>query len=217
MSECRPDSEDRKENALVTMIDIYEQNYRRIYNYILYNTGDIEIALDLTSETFLKALKALPRFEYRGRKSYIAWLYRIASREIAMHYRRLAKDKQYIPTYSQATEEIKEVVSPEDVEAAQRELERCEDFAILVELFKELPARYREVLFLKYLEDRPLEEIAEILGRPVGTVKAQYHRGLKYLRAKMQPLQTHEHLNEKEPSQEPEVVKFAGEVKRIGI
>ncbi|NPV59221.1 MAG: RNA polymerase sigma factor [Actinobacteria bacterium] len=216
MSKTYPDSEYGSENNHKAMIDLYEQNYRRIFNYVLYNTGDIEVALDLTSETFLRALKALPRFEYRGEKSYTAWLYKIASREIAMHFRRLTKDNKHIATYSQETEAIKQVISQEDIEAARRELEKCEDFIILASLLKELPARYCEVLFLKYIEDKTLEEIAAMLERPIGTVKAQCYRGLKSLREKMQLLQTYEHLKERERKKEPEANGLEEEVKGIG-
>jgi len=45
---------------------LYEANYKRIFNYFLYGTSDIEIALDLTSDTFFKALQAWPRFEEKG-------------------------------------------------------------------------------------------------------------------------------------------------------
>jgi RNA polymerase sigma-70 factor (ECF subfamily) len=186
---------------------LYRLNYRRIFNYALYSTGDMEISLDLTSETFFKALRAIDRFDHR-RGTFTAWLYAIASREIAMHYRRLGKIKKHIavrPSFTGKAEEIRRSIPAEEVEDARRELERCEDLAMLAPMFRRLSPRYREVLFLRFFEDRSLDDIAGILGRPVGTVKAQCHRGLKMLRKRMQPLEGMEHMEEQEAETEKEM------------
>lgn len=88
---------------------------------------------------------------------------------------------------------------------------------IIVPIFKKIPAKYRVVLFLKFFEDRTYKEIAEILGRPIGTVKAQCHRGLNYLRKSMQPFQTSEHLKEKKRNKKPDMDKSKEEVKDYGF
>jgi RNA polymerase sigma-70 factor, ECF subfamily len=175
---------------------LYEDNYSRIFNYILCSTGDLEVSLDLTSEVFLKALKAFPRFVY-GKGSITAWLYRIASREIAMYFRSMTRDKKRMSrSFFQEVEEINRDVSPEEIDAAGRQIEIAENFIILSPLLRKLPEKYREVLFLRFFEDWPFDEIARLLGRPSGTVKAQCHRGLKMLKAWMQPQEDPEHLEE---------------------
>ncbi len=173
---------------------LFELNYDRIFNYILYSTGDIETSLDLTSETFFKALRALHRFD-PGRGSFTAWLYAIASREIGMHFRRLAGIRRHT---ARDSAEIRESIPFEAIEDAGKDLERCENFIVLVPLLRKLPPKYREVLFLKFFEDRPLKEIADILGRPLGTDKAQCSRGLKLLKKRMQPLPDPDHMEEGE-------------------
>ncbi len=65
--------------------EIYELYYSRILNYIYRRVMDIETAEDLTSKTFFNALHALPN--YRQRSSFRAWLYRIATNEMKMHWR----------------------------------------------------------------------------------------------------------------------------------
>ncbi len=216
MNEISPDFKEEFQDYQKMIISMFEDNYRRIFNYILYSTGDVETALDITSETFLKAMKGLSSFEYHGRKSFVAWLYKIASREIAMYFRRLSKDKKYLTFESSVAEEIREAVSPQDIESASRELDRCEDFIIIVPFFKELPAKYREVLFLKFFEDMTFIEIADLLRRPIGTVKAQCHRGLRILRKRMQPIGTTEHLNNKKRNEILEIDSIAEEAKDIG-
>ena len=176
--------------------ELYETNYKRIFNYILYSTGNIEAALDLTSETFFRALKGLASFDHR-KGSFTAWLYGIASRVVASYYRKLditMKHALIRREYISTREEIWEHLSLEEIEDKKIELARLDDFLMLSSLFKKLPAKYREVLFLKFFEDRSLEDIAYILRRPVGTVKAQCHRGLKLLRKWMQPFEEMERM-----------------------
>ena len=195
---------------------LYRLNYRRIFNYALYSTGDIEISLDLTSETFFKAIRAVDRFDHR-KGTFTAWLYAIASREVQMHYRRLGNIVKHVAvrrSFAGKAEEIRRSIPTEEMEDARRELERCEDLAMLAPMFRRLSPRYREVLYLRFFEDRSLDEIAGILGRPVGTVKAQCHRGLRILRKMMQPFEGLEHMEEQKVETEKEMessLKGAGE------
>jgi RNA polymerase sigma-70 factor (ECF subfamily) len=175
---------------------LFELNYDRIFNFILYSTGDVEASLDLTSEAFFKSLKALHRFD-RRKGSFTAWLYAIASREISMHRRRLGLTRKHVAanrSFAREAGELRRGIPIEDIEDARKELEGCEDSIMLAPLLRELAPKYREVIFLRFFEDRPLQEIADLLGRPLGTVKAQCHRGLKILRGLMQPPEGPEHI-----------------------
>lgn len=191
--------EKRLQNDPEAFGELYELNYKSIFNYILYSTGNVEATLDLTSETFLRALRGLPLFDYR-KGSFTAWLYGIASRVIASYYRKLNITMKHTLSkreYLSVREEIWEHLSLEDIEDTKKELERSDDFLMLSSLFKKLPAKYREVLFLRFFEDKSLEDIADTLRRPVGTVKAQCHRGLNLLRKWMQPFIEMERMEEK--------------------
>jgi RNA polymerase sigma-70 factor, ECF subfamily len=192
MNEGAAEFELRVKDDCEAFARLFELNYDRIFNYILYSTGDLEEALDLTSETFFKALRALDRFN-PARGSFTAWLYAIASREIAMHFRRLAGAKKRIAA---KTSDIRDKVPVEEIEDARKDLESLEDFMLLAPLLRKLSPQYREVLFLKFFEDKSLEEIADLLGRPLGTVKAQCSRGLKLLKKWMQPLRGPGHMEE---------------------
>lgn len=178
---------------------LYEINYRRIFNYVLYSTGDIETSLDITSETFLKAMAALDRYESRG-VPFSAWLYRIASREIAMHFRRLSRAKMRgfeQAVFSEETIEARRGVAYAEIAEAGARIESCEEYLVLAPLLQRLPMRYREVVFLRFFEDWSMEDIASFLHRPKGTVKAQCHRGLRLLRRWMQPSQASMHYHER--------------------
>lgn len=178
---------------------LYKLNYDRIFNYVLYSTGDVETSLDLTSETFFKALRALPRFEHRG-GSFTAWLYKIASREIGTHYRRKKIAKVFpVPSHSllEEAEGVKNGVIDSEVHSTQLELERCEDFLVLSPYLKRLPARDREVLFLRFFESMSFEDIATLLGRSAGTVRSQNQRALIALRKMMPHRKGLAHFNER--------------------
>lgn len=174
---------------------LYEENYRRVFNYILYGTSDFETAMDLTSETFFKAFRAWPRFEDKG-VAPTAWFLKIASRELAMFYRRQGRLKRLAPTleFTEETAGVRWYVHDDEVRTAQQEFESRDDLMALAPLIKKLPAKHREVLFLRFFAGMPSEEISRVLDRPVATVKAQLHRALRRLRADMQPSETYEHF-----------------------
>ncbi len=182
---------------------LYEQNYKRIFNYILYGTGNIETAMDLSSETFLKALRAWPRFEHRGVPP-VAWLLKIASRELAMFYRRQGRLKRFAPLleFNEEVAGVRRQVVEAEVLAARRELDNREDFMVLSPLIRKLSTKYREVVFLRFFAGMSVEEISGSLGRPVGTVKAQLHRAIKRLRLEMQPSEATGHYIATDPDSE---------------
>lgn len=66
--------------------ELYDFYYSKIFNYILRRTGDFELAQDITTAVFMKALDKIQGFTWRG-LPFSAWLYRIASNEIADHFR----------------------------------------------------------------------------------------------------------------------------------
>lgn len=158
--------------------DVYKSDCKKIYNYILYNTGNVEDALDLTSDTFFKALRAWPRYKQRN-GSPTAWLFKIASRELAMYYRK--KQKSVSLEYSQEGIEIREELGSQLLSAAQIEIDNRDDFMSLSASIRKLPLKYREVVFFRFYMGMSIDEIASTLKRPAGTIKVQISRALKIL------------------------------------
>ncbi|XOB41404.1 MAG: RNA polymerase sigma factor [Candidatus Nealsonbacteria bacterium] len=156
---------------------LYNEHYSRIFGYALKRTANLEIAQDITSETFFKALKKLWQFRWRN-ISFSAWLYRIANNEIANYFR---KNK-----YKVSLEKIPEPVALSnpftEIIEAEQELKKHQDFLMLQEKISKLPVKYQEVISLRFFEKKKIKEIADILGKKQGTIKSLLSRGLEKLR-----------------------------------
>jgi len=152
---------------------LYRQHYQRIGNYLYRRTGDAHATEDLVADVFLTALRHLPRYRQRG-VPFRYWLYRIASNAANRWARQRRKvlrsldgdvvDKD--PACSDAER------NDFDVERSQREL-------------LTLPPRYQTVLALYYLESLSVQEVAQVVGCRVGTVKSRLSRGRQALREKL--------------------------------
>jgi len=158
--------------------ELYEAYYGRIFGYALRRTANFQTAQDVTSEVFFKALNGIRKFRWRG-IALSSWLYRIASNEIANGYRRSRHEWQYL-------EAIRVSPFSQELAAAMAELEKHEDYLTLQQAVSKLPARYQEVIALKYFEDMEIAQIAGILCKPEGTVKSLLHRGIEKLRKLME-------------------------------
>ncbi len=158
---------------------IYDKYYQQIFNYILRRTAEIDLAQDLTSQTFFKALKKLGTFRWQN-VPFSAWLYRIATNEINGFYRKQKKiikiglDKiPEIPSKDSADKEMKK---------AEKELESKKEFIKLHQSILKLNPIYQTIITLRFFEKKKISEIGQILSRPTGTIKSQIHRALKELR-----------------------------------
>ena len=164
--------------------ELYDQYYPQIFGYVLRRTASIEIAQDITSEVFFKALKNLGQFRYRG-FPFSSWLYRIATNEIANYFRK-NKDGKFCLEETSDLISISSSSAETELLEAEAELKRHEDFLILHENLSKLPIKYQEVITLRFFENKQVKEISEILGKREGTVKSLLHRGLEKLRKLME-------------------------------
>ena len=159
---------------------LYEQYYSSIFGYVLRRTASFTATQDITSEVFFKALKNLKQFHWRG-VPFSSWLYRIATHEIANHYRHNGHQPVSLEVFSNLIN-LSEQDNKNEVLGAQSLLERNEDFLSLHQNLLKLPVKYQEVITLRFFEDKQLKEISSILGKSEGTVKSLLHRGLEKLR-----------------------------------
>lgn len=162
---------------------LYEQYYSPIFGYILRRTANIEIAEDITSDVFFKALNHLNHFQWRD-IPFSAWLYRIAAHEIANHHRKNNHSLPAIPEIAGLT--LDQTQSIEELNKAETELEKYEEYLLLHACILKLPEKYQEVITLRYFENKHLKEMGEILGMREGTVKSLVHRAIEKLRDIMQ-------------------------------
>ncbi len=153
---------------------LFDKCYPEIFRYVYHSTLDHATAEDLTSNVFFSAFRHLGRFRWR-RIPFRAWLYRIATNELRMHYR---KQKRMSAADAGAVDpELPAPVPSADTVAAE-----SDDYGLLQRALLELGQKYRTVIVLRYFEGKSLSEICEITNKREGTVKAQLHRALARLK-----------------------------------
>lgn len=152
---------------------LYRKHYARIAGYIHRRVGDPHVTEDLVADTFMTALRCLPKYRHRG-APLSAWLYRIATTSVNRWVRRQRRWFSFGSGVLPA-----DVLAPSanrDAEADRDQVRK----ALLV-----LAPRYQAVLTLHYLEGLSVEDVSQALGCHVGTVKSRLSRGREALRAKL--------------------------------
>jgi RNA polymerase sigma-70 factor (ECF subfamily) len=150
---------------------LYDRHFQQIYRFVYSRVREQSAAEDVTSEVFIKALKAMPRYQDTGRP-FAAWLYQIAVNAIADRYRSLRP--------SQPLEDFHDLSiggPPIEEQAAQRD-----EMRRIWGLVEALPVQQRTALVLKFQEDMKIEDIAVAMGKTPGAVKLLIHRGVSHLR-----------------------------------
>jgi len=149
---------------------LYEDNFERVYAFIVRRVRDRDQAQDLTADVFHSALKNLSRFEWRG-APFAAWLFRIATNAIASRGKRAAR-----------LEAIKQREISVDDPTSETDLAEVEHRARLFKLVEKLPDDQRRVLTMRFAQQKGIAEIAKNIGRSEGAVKQLQFRGLQSLR-----------------------------------
>ncbi len=174
---------ERAKNSPNAFGELYDTYYPKILNYAVRRVGDMATAQDVTTITFMKALDRLHTFECRG-VPFSAWLYRIASNEIANHFR--DHHTKHVSLNELIDEYGFEPASDTDIEVsaieAQEKIERHQQFIDVQKRMLTLPAKYQEALALRYFEKKSIEEISVIMNKRPGTIKSILSRGIKKLR-----------------------------------
>jgi RNA polymerase sigma-70 factor, ECF subfamily len=149
-------------------VDLYDRYFHRLYAYVIRRTRSREEAEDITSTVFERALVHLPKFEWRG-TPFVAWLFRIAANAISDRRQSLARDDRESPAAADSFD-------TEDIERR----------AMLFELVERLPDLQRQVIELRFVEEKSIREIAAALNRSEGAVKQLQLRALENLRKDME-------------------------------
>ncbi len=173
-----------RETAYRELIDRYQ---KPVFSLVYRLVRDRELAEDLAQETFIKVLNALDRYDPRYKFS--SWIFKIAHNTALDQLRKKELATLSLDGSPHATdaEEVDATVltaiasdeTPEDY-AANRELGTVLERAIAT-----LRPEYRTAIILWHVEGRPYDEIAEIMGVPLGTVKTYIHRARGELRQKL--------------------------------
>jgi RNA polymerase sigma-70 factor, ECF subfamily len=151
--------------------ELYLLHFDRIYSYLHLSVGNRHDAEDLTTQTFLKMLEAIGRFEWKA-VPFSAWLFRIAH-NLAMDHFRASKRVQ-------PEDEVPEPPGSEEASAEFHALHAI-GRASMLELISGLSPEQRQVLTLKFVFSFANADVAGILGKSEGAVKSLQHRALASL------------------------------------
>jgi RNA polymerase sigma-70 factor (ECF subfamily) len=158
--------------------ELVKRYQRPIAAYVYRMVGDYDAALDLTQEIFIKIYSSLSR--YRPEFKFSTWIYKIAHNAAIDHLRRNAGRERSL---SGGTERDRyelpiecEGLSPE--QQSEREERRGEIETVV----RSLPTAYRELIVLRHSQDLTYEEIVEVTGLPLGTVKNRLFRAREMMR-----------------------------------
>lgn len=160
-----------------TVEELFREHGARIYNLLLRLVGGREDASDLTQEVFLKAGRGWSRFE--GRSSPSTWLIRIAINTARDHLRRRRRERQRggNPEWSLSPEQI-----PLSGDRPDRDAEAEEARRLVAEALGDLDPPAREIILLREAEEMPYQDLADMLGVPLGTVQSRLARAREALR-----------------------------------
>jgi RNA polymerase sigma-70 factor (ECF subfamily) len=151
---------------------LYDRYVDVVYRYILFRVGDRTLAEDVTSETFLRALRRITSVTYQGR-DVGAWFVTIA-RNLVLDHMKSSRYRFEVPTA--------ELSEPHHVQTGpeQKVLEEARNMELLRCLSK-LNNDQRECLVLRFLQGLSVAQTAELMGRNEGAVKALQHRAVRRL------------------------------------
>lgn len=155
----------------------------RLFNTLVNIMGSADDALDVAQETFVNAFQKLHTF--KGHSAFYSWLFRIALNAAASQQRKLRPVASIDATREQTGQE------PTDHHPESHPgfaMESAERQAAVRTALAELPEEYRTVLVLKEMEELKYEEIAEIVGCPIGTVRSRIHRARADLRVRLRTM-----------------------------
>jgi RNA polymerase sigma-70 factor (ECF subfamily) len=168
---------------------LVERHYDLLLGYLYRMVGgDRALAEDLAQETFLRALRSIT--QYRRDLRFKPWLYAIATNLARNHYARA--DTRY--THSDAADDEGTEIerAADDADPPEAGLVALDEVRQVLAALAALPDHQREVVALYYYQSLSLQEIADTLGIPLGTVKSRLSLAVRRLRELMKAMENHE-------------------------
>lgn len=166
--------------AFEELVNLYKD---KIFHLAYRMLGNKQEAEDAVQDTFLRVYNNLDRYDEN--QKFSTWIFRIGTN---LCIDRLRKRK---PTYSLDAEmpdsegnDFYAMLASKD-ELPVDQIVLSETQQVIRRAIQTLPEKYKSVVILRYLHDMSLQEIGDVLGMPVTTVKTRVHRGREYLRKKL--------------------------------
>ncbi len=157
------------------VLELYNAYGGRIYALVFNQVaGDRDAAQDIVQETFLAALKSAGKFH--GQSKVYTWLYSIASKKVADFYRRKKREIKH------QSEPLEKYASEP---ATNGTIESEEEHRLIQATLAGLPLHYRQVLIFKYVEEMPVSEISQVMGRSPKSIEGLLTRARRELRDRL--------------------------------
>lgn len=170
--------------AFELLVEKYQRRLLRLISRMVRDPEEVE---DIAQETFIKAYRALPNF--RGDAAFYTWLYRIGV-NTAKNY--LATRKKAMPTISDQAidedDEPDERLVAQDISTPESELLSKQVAIAVNQVVEALPEELRTAITLREMEGLSYDEIAELMGCPIGTVRSRIFRAREAIAAKLRPI-----------------------------
>ena len=155
---------------------LYDRYIDKIYRFVFYKTFVKEVAEDITSDVFHKALQKIASYD-AGKGEFSAWLYRIARNSVIDHYRTQKTDVPLEDVFDVGFDER----TPESLDAIAS-LDKVHAY------LETLTAKQREIITLRVWEELSYKQIAAIVGGTEDSVKMAFSRSIRELREKCGPI-----------------------------
>ncbi len=180
-----PDVITRAKNGDTKVITALYERYRlSIFRYLYYRVGDAQAAEDLTSEVFLRMIRALDGYQSQG-APFDAWLFQIARNLVIDHHRKRQRQPQ-LP--------LQENLIAEDQDVAAT-VEDNLTSARLVSALEQLNETYRDVIVLRFVSGLPIAQVARTLHKSEDSIKGLQRRALSSLREILSDAEVHDESN----------------------
>ena len=150
---------------------LYEEYFDKIYRYVTLRVGNQMEAEDITQQVFVKTLQSISSFRWKG-IPFSAWLFRIAHNQVVDYFRKKSK---------RITEPLDSSLASSDSDP-QLLTEQSLDIKQLVLATKQLTKAQSEVISLRFAGELSVSQVAEVMGKSQGAVKALQHSAIIALR-----------------------------------
>ena len=159
--------------------EFYDRHAHRLHAWLVAETSNVQVATDLTAETFAQALRSLRRFRGERPASGRAWLYAIAS-----HLLRRYRETAQLETC--ARRRLGMPLQHDDTEDADRRIDGAASRRRLVDAVSELPLTQRRALGLRVVRELPYAEVAKCLGCSPAAARIRVSRALRALNKRLE-------------------------------
>ncbi len=154
---------------------LYEMYYERIFRFCVHRLFDKEIAEDVTSAVFLDVARGIHRFAGRTEQDFGNWVYAIAANQANAYIRKTSRRKKLL---AEAAGSVRACHSTDDASEP--------DWPSLYAAILKLEPKHQTIVTLRFFENLPYEQIAQILNVKDATLRVTVHRILEKLRSHLQ-------------------------------